>query len=170
VISRHLTNRGAEVAVLLLAEIADVFEREDETATNARIAQNMGIPIRELLTEGEVAEAVAAESATDLIVDAMLGTGVTGELREPYLTAVEAVNMAGAARLAVDVPSGLDCDTGRPLGAAVKADRTVTFVFQKAGFLEPGAAEYTGEVDVAEISVPRVAIERKVKEWQSEAT
>ncbi|MCH5376802.1 MAG: NAD(P)H-hydrate epimerase, partial [Planctomycetes bacterium] len=56
--------------------------------------------------------------------------------------------------LAVDIPSGLDCDTGRPLGVAVKATKTVTFVAEKAGFQNPSSREYTGEIQVSGIGVP----------------
>ena len=63
------------------------------------------------------------------------------------------MNQSAAKTLAVDIPSGLDCDTGVPLGAAIKADQTVTFVAIKAGFKNPEAAYYTGQVTVASIGV-----------------
>ena len=91
----------------------------------------------------------------DVIVDAMLGTGVAGEPREPERTAVEAVNDSQAAVVAVDVPSGLDADTGEA-DLAVGADRVVTFHDQK-----PGLTDYPGTVEVADIGIPAAA-ERKV--------
>ena len=127
----------------------------------------MDIPIEAATEENDVRAAVRTRSGADLAVDALLGTGITGEVREPFASAIEPMNNLGSPVLAVDVPSGLDCDTGRPQGCTVRAERTVTFVLNKRGFLEEGAEEYTGEVQVAEISVPRRLIESKVMEWSS---
>jgi len=168
-IARHLTNWGAQVRLLLLASADDVLARSGESATNLDIALKMAIPLCELHDGQEAAGAIAGCAGADLMVDALLGTGLTGPVWEPHLTAIRALNALNVPVLAVDVPSGLDCDTGRPLGDAVRADRTVTFVFSKVGFGRPGATDYTGPVEVAEISIPRAAIERVLAEWQSEA-
>jgi NAD(P)H-hydrate epimerase len=88
----------------------------------------------------------------DVVVDAMLGTGVTGALREPAASAARATNDADATVLAVDVPSGVDADTGRAEGVAVEADRVVTFHDAK-----PGLADLDAEVTVADIGIPEAA-------------
>lgn len=88
----------------------------------------------------------------------MLGTGADGPVREPYASAIAAVNATGRPVLAVDLPSGLDCDTGLPLGAAVRARKTVTFIAEKVGFTKADARCYTGRVQVVEIGIPRVVI------------
>jgi len=88
----------------------------------------------------------------DVVVDAMLGTGATGALREPEATAARAINDAGATVVAVDVPSGVDADTGEATGAAVEADRIVTFHDEK-----PGLAGLPARVDVADIGIPAAA-------------
>lgn len=160
VVARHLTNWGACVRVLLLASKDEVLAGEGETADNLRVVLKMGIPVDELTSAEDVERALAEHAGADLIVDALLGTGVHGEVREPYLGAIQAVNRAGRPVLSIDVPSGLDCDTGEPLGAAVRARVTVTMAVNKLGFTRPGAAAYTGRVEVAEISIPRAAIER----------
>jgi NAD(P)H-hydrate epimerase len=160
VVARHLSNWGARVEVLLLAAADDVLAGGGETSANLRIILNMGIRVREVPSAGQVAEALRQQCGSDLLVDALLGTGARGEVREPFLSAIRAVNEAGCRVLAIDVPSGLDCDTGKPLGEAVRAERTVTFVCSKAGFARPGADLYTGKVAVAEISIPRAAIDR----------
>lgn len=159
VVARHLSNWGADVEVLLVAEMADALAREGEAATNLRIILSMGVPVREVPAADEVARAIGDRCDSDLIVDALLGTGVRGEVKEPFRSAIQAVNDCQCPVLAIDVPSGLDCDTGRALGIAVRADRTVTFVLNKVGFAKPGARQYTGAVEVAEISIPRSAIE-----------
>ena len=90
----------------------------------------------------------------DWIVDAMLGTGAVGEPREPYRTAIEWLNQHPAQKLAVDLPSGLDCDTGEPSIATVRADVTCTFHAPKVGFLQPMAQEFLGELHVVSIGIP----------------
>jgi NAD(P)H-hydrate epimerase len=92
------------------------------------------------------------------IVDAVLGTGLAGNVRGFARDAIEVINTVGADRpvFAADIPSGLDCDTGKPLGVAVRARATATFAAMKRGFLEPNAAAYTGTVEVVDIGCPLV--------------
>ncbi|HMO27301.1 MAG TPA: NAD(P)H-hydrate epimerase, partial [Tepidisphaeraceae bacterium] len=95
----------------------------------------------------------------DLLIDAILGTGPTEPVRPETADLINAVNANPAPRLAIDVPSGLDCDTGQPLGAAVRATRTATFVSAKLGFSRPGADAFTGTVSVVDIGCPREVID-----------
>ncbi|MFO7957423.1 MAG: NAD(P)H-hydrate epimerase [Candidatus Brocadiia bacterium] len=169
VVARHLANRGVRVTVILLAQAEDVLDRGGETAINLRIIRRMGLRMEEVDCREAAAEAVAAHAGADLLVDALLGTGISGEVREPFRAAIEALNESGAPVLAVDVPSGLDCDTGEPMGVAVRAARTVTFAVNKIGLTRPAAARWTGQVRVAEISIPRAVIEEKAAQWQTEA-
>ena len=98
-------------------------------------------------------------AGTGWIVDAMLGTGCTSAARGSIATAIEAINAVrsreSAQVFAVDLPSGLDCDTGLPLGPCVRADITGTFVARKRGFDRPESAAFTGRVHVLDIGVPR---------------
>src|SRR5205814_9377754 len=94
-------------------------------------------------------------STADWVVDALLGTGTQGSIREPYLTAIAAINRARKKVFAVDLPSGMDCDTGQPLGACIEADHTATFVARKAGFDAPGAERLTATVHVVDIGIPK---------------
>lgn len=89
-----------------------------------------------------------------VIVDAMLGTGLGGDVRGSYQEAIAAVNASGNPVLAVDIPSGLCADTGRVLGSAVRADLTVTFIGLKRGLFTLQAPDYTGELQFADLSVP----------------
>ncbi|MFO0892359.1 MAG: NAD(P)H-hydrate epimerase [Isosphaeraceae bacterium] len=95
----------------------------------------------------------------DWLVDGLLGTGLTRPVEGAFRLAVEAMNRAGKPVLALDLPSGLDADTGMPLGAAVRARHTATFVAPKLGFAAPGASAYTGEVTVIDIGLPRSLLE-----------
>lgn len=89
-----------------------------------------------------------------VVVDAMLGTGLGGDVRGAYLEAIEDINASGAAVLAIDIPSGLCADTGRVLGSSVRADLTVTFIGLKRGLFTLEAADYTGELAFSDLAVP----------------
>ena len=88
-----------------------------------------------------------------MIVDGLFGTGLRGQVKHDYKQLIESINALGCPIVAVDIPSGLDCDTGEPLGAAIRATYTVTFVAVKKGFAATGASQYTGEVFLASIGV-----------------
>lgn len=95
----------------------------------------------------------------DLIVDAMLGTGLTKELREPFSTVIEAINQSGRRVCAVDIPSGLCADTGQPLGCALRADLTVSFIGLKQGLFTAQGTEYRGELSFSNLDVPQKVYE-----------
>ena len=95
----------------------------------------------------------------DWLVDGLLGTGLTRPVEGAMRTVIEAMNRSGKPILALDLPSGLDADQGVPLGVAIKARATATFVAPKLGFTAPGAADYTGEVAVIDIGLPRRMLE-----------
>ncbi len=149
-VGRHLHNRGMFVSILATKSVEEL---DGDAATNARVAAAMGLAIQ------SATPAAVRAAEVDLIIDALLGTGLTQPPREDAAGLIGAMNVHPAAVLAVDVPSGLDCDTGRPLGACVRADRTVTFVAEKAGFGEAAAREFLGEVTVGDIGVPSELIE-----------
>ncbi len=87
------------------------------------------------------------------VVDALFGTGLTGPMRPPFDRIATLVNAALARVLAVDIPSGLDADTGLPMGVTIRAEHTVTFVAPKLGFQNPGAATWLGQLHVVDIGV-----------------
>ncbi|MFO0824274.1 MAG: NAD(P)H-hydrate epimerase [Gemmataceae bacterium] len=93
------------------------------------------------------------------VVDALFGTGLSRPLGEPFDWIVGIVNGWRLPVLAVDIPSGLDCDTGEPLGPTLRATHTATFVGLKRGFLNPASSDWTGEVHVIDIGAPRVLVE-----------
>ena len=89
-----------------------------------------------------------------MLVDGLFGTGLKGQLRNEYKQLIENVNGRNCLVLAIDIPSGLDCDTGEPLGAAIKATYSVTFVAVKKGFNSAdNTIQYTGEIYIASIGV-----------------
>ena len=98
-----------------------------------------------------------------IVLDGLLGIGSGGALREPIRAAAKEINRLrkqdGALVFALDLPTGLDCDSGEPLGHTVRATHTATFVAPKRGFLAPGAAAWVGEVHVIDIGAPRALVE-----------
>jgi len=152
VIARHLHNAGVSVVILLAAEPDKLA---GDARTNYDIAQRMSLPIHPLRTPQQLAEQRATLEQADVIVDALLGTGFTGQPRAPLDALIRAINAAEKAKVvAVDLPSGLDCDTGKPADPCVRADLTVTFVARKIGLDQPAASNHVGRVIVADIGVP----------------
>jgi NAD(P)H-hydrate epimerase len=96
------------------------------------------------------------------LIDAMLGTGAVGEPRAPFDAAIDWINQrpAKTQALAVDVPSGLDCDTGQPAAHTVRTDHTCTFAAMKVGFTQPAAKSHLGTVHVCDIGLPPQLLER----------
>lgn len=152
VIARHLINSGFEVAVVICGDRNKI---KGDAKINLDILERMGQPIEEIdpgdSNIAEKAEGFAARA--DMLVDALFGTGLSGQLRAGYKQLVESINAQKSSVLAVDIPSGLDCDTGQTFGTAIQADYTVTFVAGKKGFATAGATPYTGEIFIASIGI-----------------
>ena len=157
VIARHLYNKGVNVSVYLTTEVARVLA-DGDASTNLKILLNMDLEIKEL-QEDHIGEIGKALYDYNVIVDAIFGTGLRGEVREPARALIEKINEAEIPVVSVDIPSGLSCDDGVVLGVAVKATKTVTFVAAKTGFFQECGKEYTGELIVSDISVPKELIE-----------
>ncbi|MDV5165329.1 MAG: NAD(P)H-hydrate epimerase [Candidatus Scalindua sp.] len=158
VIARHLHNKGVDVSVYLTTEVSRVLS-DGDSSTNLKILLNMNLEINEL-HEGHIEKIGEVLHDYNVIVDAIFGTGLRGEVREPVRTLIAKINEADVPVVSIDIPSGLDCDDGVVLGTAVKATKTVTFVAAKTGFFEECGKEYTGELIVSDISVPRELIEK----------
>jgi NAD(P)H-hydrate epimerase len=99
-------------------------------------------------------EGLATLQECDVVVDALLGTGAAGDLRDGVRCAVEAVNACPGIKVAVDVPSGIDCDTGKELGVSVAADETVTFGYAKPFLFQGQGVDHAGAWNVADIGLP----------------
>jgi NAD(P)H-hydrate epimerase len=153
VIARHLLNAAFKVTVVVCGAPEKVA---GDARINLDVLERLGHTIDPLDPSSRDVEVGVRTLAgrANMIVDALFGTGLRGPLRAGHQVLVEAINALGTPILAVDIPSGLDCDTGRPLGAAIRAAYTVTFVAVKSGFAAaPEAGEYTGQVYVASIGV-----------------
>jgi NAD(P)H-hydrate epimerase len=153
VIARHLLNKKINVDIIVCGEKEkikgdakinlDVLTRLDESIISF---------IKPSERDGIEALKNKLENA-DAIVDAVFGTGLDGEVKGGYVEIINAINAQEQPVFAVDIPSGLDCDTGKALGCAVKADWTVTFAALKKGYENPQSSLYTGSVYIASIGV-----------------
>lgn len=166
VIARHLEIAGCDVKVL---HFADPTTLRGDAAINFAVIEKAGTPLRVWTGDLSHEALTDALAGSRWIVDALLGTGAAGLPRSPYPEVIRAINTAasgGVKVLAVDLPSGLDADLGEPFrdetgryGPCVKADVTATFVARKTGFDKPSSHEFTGDVVVIDIGVPRRAID-----------
>ncbi|MDA8064483.1 MAG: NAD(P)H-hydrate dehydratase [Thermaerobacter sp.] len=150
VAARHLANADRRVTVFCTA---DRERYREDAAANLAILERLGIPVRfQGPTPGEL-------QAAALVVDALLGTGARGVPRGAVAQAIRSIGSAGRPVLAVDIPSGLDADTGEAWDPAVRAGRTVTFGLAKRGHFLGEGPERCGELVVADISLPRPLLE-----------
>ena len=124
-----------------------------DAAANLSFLQRSGLLVQECGPQQSGA-IFAGLSAADLIVDALLGTGVRGAPQGPLSQVIQQINASAARVLSVDLPSGLDCDLGTAAGDCVQADWTVTFAAMKRGFLRAESRKWTGSVQVCHIGIP----------------
>jgi NAD(P)H-hydrate epimerase len=152
VIARWLDARRVPVRVQLFCWPQEL---RGDAAVNCRIVQKCDIPLS-VFTEPLDEETLARELAgAEWIVDALFGSGLSGPVRAPYDRVIAAINASPGHVFAVDIPSGLDSDTGLPLGPTIRADHTATVVAMKQGFVQAAAREWVGQVHVIEIGLPR---------------
>jgi NAD(P)H-hydrate epimerase len=159
VIARTLSNRGVEASAVFAGTRAKLASGSADVATNLRLWEGLGRTLERVTTPGDFEGLASRLARAALLVDALFGTGLVRELEDPWRGLVRLVNAARRPVLAVDVPSGLDADTGAVLGEAVRAAVTVTFVAAKPGFYRGMGPELCGRIVVAEIGIPRPWIE-----------
>jgi len=150
VIARHLINEGLKVKIALCGKESKI---KGDAEINYKITRNMKIAIKELDLNNIEKDVKEYAGESDLIVDAIFGTGLAGVISGEFENLINAINSLNKIIIAVDLPSGLDCDTGLALGTAIKASRTVTFAAAKKGFINPDCAKYTGEIYIASIGI-----------------
>jgi NAD(P)H-hydrate epimerase len=155
VIARHLDLRGHAVKILLWCEPERM---RGDAALNLEIAQRAELPLVVCPARSDADWLRGELAGADWIVDALLGTGAEGEPRAPLDRVIDVLNGCSAKKLAVDLPSGLDCDTGIPARFTFRADHTATFVARKVGFRNPAALPCLGTVHVVDIGAPGILI------------
>ena len=148
VAARHLSSLGFKVTVILAGKAKEISHKAALENWNALQFLKEGLSIHEVDDSSLVPDVTA-----EIAVDALLGTGTKGKLKPPISQLVEKINALNAFRVAVDVPTGIDSDTGEILGTAVKANLTITFHKTKKGL--ENAREYMGELVVKDIGLPK---------------
>ncbi|WP_347928739.1 NAD(P)H-hydrate dehydratase [Pseudomonas helvetica] len=168
VLAGHGNNAGDGYLVAVLALRAGWQVRVLAVVEPSRLQGDAALAYAEALAAGVVVEAWSpAIELRGVVLDALLGTGLSGEVREPYVAAIEAINACGLPVAAVDIPSGLCADTGRVLGVAVRADLTVTYIGLKLGLFTGDAADQVGELQFNDLQAdPQIVAESTVSAYR----
>lgn len=149
VMARHLSGYGAKVTVILLGDSKKI--KTEESQWNWKLLEKM--PSINLISGTNP----SFDIKSDILIDGILGTGISGEIREPYSSAINFINKSNAFKFAIDVPSGLDPNSGNTANIVVKADLTVTFHKLKKGMSK--RKDLCGEIVVEKIGIPPEAEE-----------
>lgn len=156
VVSRHLYNRGYEIDVVLLE---DPSKLKADPLLNFSIMRDMKIPWTQADKMGAEAEVFARCQSADLVVDAIFGIGIKGPVCGIFESAIRAINKSGKPVVSIDIPSGLDGDTGWVDSVAVKAAWTVALAWPKAGVFSNDGPRYAGKIETVDIGLPRELLE-----------
>jgi hydroxyethylthiazole kinase-like uncharacterized protein yjeF len=158
-VARYLLNRGVTCQVYLLAEKKEL---EGDAALNLEIFQKMGGQFLEILTVEDLEAQSKKIGRNDILVDGILGTGLRGPVKDLFLKVIEFINSLSLPVVAIDIPSGLDSDSGQVLGTCIHASLTVTFGLAKRGLLIYPGVQYCGKLMIVDISLPRPLIEAEL--------
>ena len=163
VIARYLHQKGGRVTIFLLTEEERLT---GDAVANLALAHASGIPVVCLPDETAFRENRTALAHQHIFVDAILGTGLKSDVKAYYRTVIDFINDSGRPVFAVDIPSGLNADTGQPCGVCVRADATATFGYAKTGLILYPGADFTGELSVIDIGIPPFIADRiKPDKW-----
>jgi hydroxyethylthiazole kinase-like uncharacterized protein yjeF len=154
VVARHLVARGARVKVYLVAARDKI---KGDALINLKILEKMHADLCPLQDEQDLQQADTDLVHAHVVVDALLGTGLSSDIRGQYRKVIERANRCTGLKVAVDIPSGLDADNGQVLGVAFDADHTITFAYPKVGLVTHPGVDRVGQLHVVDIGVPRGA-------------
>ena len=156
VIARELADKDVNVTVYLLAKTEAI---RGDAAVNLKRLKALNIPVIEVPDEDHFSKIKSDIAHSGLLVDAILGTGLASDVRGFFKSVIEFMNRTDIPVFAVDIPSGLNSDTGQPCGTAIQAQGTATFALAKIGhYTYPGAA-YTGKLEIIDIGIPEAVVE-----------
>lgn len=161
VVARHLFNRGARIVVVLIGE---AFELKGDAKVNfesiRKIASKFKTDGKLQIKELKSKRSLKLLPKADIIVDAIFGTGFSGEVREPYKSIIDWINKTKCKKVSIDIPSGVNADNGEVSNVAVKADLTVTMALRKIGLITGEGRSYAGKVEVVDISMPSETLKK----------
>ena len=163
VIARYLKQKGVHVQVYLLATATRV---RGDAAANLKLLKPLDIPLVEIPDEASFPKYQSEMAGVEVWIDAILGTGLKSDVKGFFKTVIEFINGLNKPVFAVDVPSGLNSDTGQVCGACIRASATATFAFAKTGhFIHPGV-QYTGALNIVDIGIPPHIVEEAMpRQW-----
>jgi hydroxyethylthiazole kinase-like uncharacterized protein yjeF len=175
VIARYLLNQGVSVRVYLLTDPKGL---RGDAETNLNILQRMKGEVISVPSSKDYVKVKKDLDKFDILVDGIFGTGLDAEVRGYYREVIDHLNTLQRPIVAIDIPSGLDANTGKPLGTAIRASLTITFGLPKVGHLIPPGIGYVGEVKVIDIGIPKRLVEdekipthlleeKEIKRWLS---
>lgn len=158
VCARHLINNSVDTDIFLLG---NPHRLKGVARINCKILEKMGKRIKILKDKDNFTFFKNEMKKARLLIDAIFGIGLSGEVREPYRSIINVMNKSKKPILAIDIPSGLDATEGKVLGVCVKATKTVTFALPKTGFVRNDGPLYIGELITVDISIPKVLLPEK---------
>lgn len=158
-VARHLFAMNKNVEVFLIGSIDKMSEC---CRINYDILKNMGVNICTVHNMENVETLINSISKSHVTIDALFGTGLSSNVKGIYYDVIYIMNKHSSYIISIDIPSGLYCDSGKPLNISVKANETVTFQLNKKGFLNPEANKYTGVVKIEPIGIPSFVISKFV--------
>lgn len=154
-LARHLKNLGKDVDVFILSKDGVI---KGDAKINYDILLNLQVSVEIIRNEEDLVSLTEAVKDADMTIDALLGTGAKGPISEIFMKVIEIMNDYSEMIISIDVPSGLDADTGLPMPVAVRAAKTVSFQCIKKGFLDDKALEYLGTLVIEDIGIPEQAM------------
>lgn len=152
-IARHLIIKGKKVRIYL---VGDIKNGTEDFNINLNILKNLKAEIINIKAEKELLQLKEDLSVSDTTIDALFGIGLKRNIEGLYFEVIKMINNESKQIISVDIPSGIDGDTGKPMGICVKADKTVTFHKMKKGLLNCG--DYAGEIIVEDIGIPNIQL------------
>ncbi len=155
VVARHILQHGGNPIVFLLA---DTDKISGEAAINLQIVRKLDILVYPISNEERLTTLSNCLPDCDMVIDAIFGTGLKRDIKGHFAGAVDIINQANCPVISVDMPTGLDSDTGLPLGSCVIADMTVTYGLGKPGQLTGNGPLYTGQLGIVDIGIPPAAV------------
>lgn len=156
-IARHLIVKGKCVKVFL---VSDEKKLSEDCKTNYNILKNLGVKIHNLNNVGDYTALEDALLNSDMTIDALFGTGLSRKLDDLYIDIISIINTNSTYILSIDVPSGMDSNTGNIHGNCIRANKTISFELYKIGFLKWDCHKYTGEVIVEGIGIPKSIVDK----------
>jgi ADP-dependent NAD(P)H-hydrate dehydratase / NAD(P)H-hydrate epimerase len=152
-VARHLFNKGANVKVYIMSQQSDI---KGDAKINLDILAKIGVQTSLLIDNWTINEVGGFLLSSDIIIDGIFGTGLKGKIQSRVKEVIDLINSLKKYTISIDIPSGLDGETGEILGSCIKADKTVTFVLPKKGLTIYPGCDYTGELVIADIGIPQV--------------